>query len=351
MTIRKVSANGLSDGSITSAKLATGAVTTAKITDLNVTSAKLATGAIDATAIGTGAITTTKIADLAVTSAKIGTGAVGTTNITDGSVTTAKIADSHVTTAKIAGLAVTSAKIGTGAVDTAQLNTAAVTTAKIADLNITSAKLATGAIGTNQLATGAVSLARLASAAALSVLGNTGSSTGSVAAISFTELSTYIKPTTIVSGGNLDAVTPVGTAANETLLTVTVGTGAVSSFQQHVEFSVLAVLDGTTGTPGLSIAWDGDTIADLSGFTLPSNAVNVSVSGRIFYRNATGATVDTEITVYDTVALSSVTIPSAPGGHTTTCTWANALNLDVIGNAPSTVGQVSVRTVLVKVVK
>lgn len=81
----------VTDGSITTAKLAAVAVTTAKITDANVTTAKIA----DAN------VTTAKIADANVTTAKI----------LDANVTTAKIADANVTTAKIAATAVTGPKI------------------------------------------------------------------------------------------------------------------------------------------------------------------------------------------------------------------------------------------------
>lgn len=69
------------DGSVTAAKIATNAVTTAKIIDGAVTTAKIAAGAID----------TTEIADGAVTQAKIATGAVDTAELVDGSVTQAKI--------------------------------------------------------------------------------------------------------------------------------------------------------------------------------------------------------------------------------------------------------------------
>ena len=69
------------DGSVTASKIATNAVTTAKIIDGAVTTAKIAAGAID----------TTEIADGAVTQAKIAAGAIDTTEIVDGAVTQSKI--------------------------------------------------------------------------------------------------------------------------------------------------------------------------------------------------------------------------------------------------------------------
>ena len=74
------------DASVTSAKLASNAVTTVKITDANVTADKLASNAVT------------------------------TVKITDSNVTTAKIADDAITTAKIADDAITSATIANDAV-------------------------------------------------------------------------------------------------------------------------------------------------------------------------------------------------------------------------------------------
>ena len=66
---------------------------------------------------------------------------VSTAKIADGAVTTIKIADLGVTTAKLATTAVTTDKIANLSVTTAKINDAAVTTAKIADDAITAAKL------------------------------------------------------------------------------------------------------------------------------------------------------------------------------------------------------------------
>lgn len=91
MTGEVLSADALSDGAVTTAKLADTAVTTAKITDANITTAKLAANAV----------TTAKITDANVTTAKLAANAVTTAKITDANVTTAKIADDAVTAAKI----------------------------------------------------------------------------------------------------------------------------------------------------------------------------------------------------------------------------------------------------------
>ena len=88
-------------------ELATNAVTTVKISDLNVTSDKIADGSI----------TTNKIAGLSVTTDKITDGNITLAKMADNSVRTGNIIDANVTTAKLAALSVDGTKIATGAVD------------------------------------------------------------------------------------------------------------------------------------------------------------------------------------------------------------------------------------------
>lgn len=133
------------DGQVNAATLATDAVESAKIKDLNVTTAKLALLAVDTAQLAADAVETAKIADLNVTTAKINDLAVATGKLAASAVTAAKLATSSVETDKINALAVTEAKIGAGAVTETKLGTDAVTTSKIADQNVTAAKMkATG---------------------------------------------------------------------------------------------------------------------------------------------------------------------------------------------------------------
>jgi hypothetical protein len=75
-------ADDIASGAITAAKLATNAVETAKIKDVNVTAGKLATDAVE----------TAKIKDLNVTAAKLAADAAETAKIKDGAVTAPKLA-------------------------------------------------------------------------------------------------------------------------------------------------------------------------------------------------------------------------------------------------------------------
>ncbi len=208
---------GVTDGSITTAKLATNAVTTVKINDANVTTPKLADGSVtsaklnqmsatsgqvlkwngtawtpstdngdvytagDAINITAGAIGVT---DGSITTAKLATNAVTTVKITDANVTTPKLADGSVTSAKLNQMSATSGQVlkwnGTawipstdngdvytagdainitagaigvtdGSITTAKLANNAVTTAKITDANITTPKLADGSVTSTKL--------------------------------------------------------------------------------------------------------------------------------------------------------------------------------------------------------
>jgi len=138
-------------GTVANGMIASNAITTAKITDLNVTTAKIADSAITSAKIADLTIATGDIADLAITSGKIATGAVGTVKIDDLSITEGKIVSS----------AVTASKIGTDAVTTVKIQDSAVTTAKVNDGAITSAKIADGTIVAGDIADGAITSAKI----------------------------------------------------------------------------------------------------------------------------------------------------------------------------------------------
>ena len=121
----------LSDGSVTSAKIADGTIATIDLADNSVTAPKIAADAVGSA----------QIADNAVTSSELASDSVGTT----------QIKDNAVTSAKIAGNAVGSAQIADGAVGASEIAANAVGSAQIADGAVGSSELAANSVGSTQI--------------------------------------------------------------------------------------------------------------------------------------------------------------------------------------------------------
>jgi len=102
----------LTDGSVTTAKLADTGVTTAKIADNSVTTAKVVDAAVTEAKLAANSVTTAKVNDAAITTDKLAGTSVSTEKVVNSAISTAKLADASVTTAKIADSAVTAAKLG-----------------------------------------------------------------------------------------------------------------------------------------------------------------------------------------------------------------------------------------------
>jgi hypothetical protein len=80
--LHQVGTGAIADGAVTTAKIASGAVSESKIADAAITQTKIAVGAV----------TESKIADAAITQTKIAAGAITAGNIADGAITQSKIA-------------------------------------------------------------------------------------------------------------------------------------------------------------------------------------------------------------------------------------------------------------------
>lgn len=128
-----VQTRDISNGAVTSAKIALQAILTELIADLAVTTAKLADESVTTAKLADISVITRKLADLSVTTAKLD-------NL---SVTPEKIAALAVITEKIADLAVTTRKIAHEAVTTEKLAPGSVVNEKIGDLTISWGKLDT----------------------------------------------------------------------------------------------------------------------------------------------------------------------------------------------------------------
>ena len=105
----------VSDGSITTAKLAADAVTAAKLADDVVDSEHLAAGGIDTEHIGALQVTTAKIAADAITAAKIGDNVIDSEHYAAASIDNEHLADDAVGADELASNAVVNASVASGA--------------------------------------------------------------------------------------------------------------------------------------------------------------------------------------------------------------------------------------------
>ena len=155
------SIEAISDGAVTTPKLAPKAVTNAKIDDGAVDTLQLADGAVTADKVAEGALSGTSFSDNSIPAGKLAASSVGTNNLINNCVTSDKLANSAVITARLADLAVTTAKIADSAVSTLKIADSAITKDKIADLAVITGKINTGAVTSTKLAADSVSTEKI----------------------------------------------------------------------------------------------------------------------------------------------------------------------------------------------
>jgi hypothetical protein len=151
----------ITDGAISTAKIAAGAITANEIAADTITAANIAAGAVTASEISAGAVTTAKLAAGAVTANEIAANAITAGKISAGAIETAKIAAGAVTANEIGANAITAVKISAGAIETAKIAAGAVTADTIAANAVTAAKISAGAVETAKLAAGAVTAEKI----------------------------------------------------------------------------------------------------------------------------------------------------------------------------------------------
>jgi hypothetical protein len=185
----------VTDGSITTSKIADNAVTSAKILNGTIATIDISDNAITTSKLSANAVTNATVADGALAQAKISglatslNGKVHTTDARltdqrvpiDGSVSTAKLGTNVITNANVADAALAQAKIAGlatslgGKVDTTDVRLSdqrvptdgSVSTIKLADNAITSAKILDGTIATIDIADNAITSGKLASSLAV----------------------------------------------------------------------------------------------------------------------------------------------------------------------------------------
>ena len=146
---------------IDASNIATDAVVTDAIRDLNVTTAKLADGSVTTIKIAADAVTNAKLADNSVAIEQMQDNSVNTPELVDAAVTNVKLADNSVSQSKMQDDSVGTAEIIDLNVTTAKLADNAVTTVKITDDNVTEPKLAPNSVTNRQIADGSIDGAKI----------------------------------------------------------------------------------------------------------------------------------------------------------------------------------------------
>jgi hypothetical protein len=162
----------VADGAITSAKIATSAVQTGNVGDAQITQQKLANDCVGAAQVIDGEIDTVALANSCVTESKLNNASVSTAKLQDASITTAKLGTGVVQTSNVGDAQITGSKLANDCIDSQHISDGAINASammansvvgsdQLASASITSAKIATGAVGSSALATGAVQTDKL----------------------------------------------------------------------------------------------------------------------------------------------------------------------------------------------
>lgn len=118
----QITTTQITDGGISTAKLAAGSVTTAKIAALAVTASEIASGSITTGKLTAGAVTSNELSANSVIAGKVSAGAISTTELAALSVTAAKIASATITTTQIAANTIVAGNIATGTITADRMN-------------------------------------------------------------------------------------------------------------------------------------------------------------------------------------------------------------------------------------
>jgi hypothetical protein len=155
-------------GWIEGGPLGTASVGTAQLANESVTTVKIAPGAVQSTHIASSAVTSVKIANGAVVAGKVADNAIATASIVDGSITTEKIADGTIGAADIAQGAITGvhvvdgsigfADLGAHSVSATQIVPGAIGSPEVGDGSLTADDLGFASVGSSELALEVVSV-------------------------------------------------------------------------------------------------------------------------------------------------------------------------------------------------
>jgi hypothetical protein len=217
-------------GAIVEAKLGVDAVTNAKIADNAVNTAQIVANAISEAKIATGAITNTKLGTDAVTNAKLADNAVQTANLAANAITSTKISDNAITTAKITANAITTAKINAGAVTADTIASNAITAVKIAADAVTADKVAANAIVADNIQTNAITSDKIIANAITTAKINAGAITADTIATNAVTANKIIADAITTDKIAANAITTAKIAANQ-ITASEIAAGTITSTQ------------------------------------------------------------------------------------------------------------------------
>ena len=166
VTTEKIAADAidnskLADNSVAIEQMQDNSVGTNEIVNLAVNNSKLADNSVSLAKMQDNSVDTAELVDNAVETNKINAAAVTEPKLAVDSVTTAKIVDGNITHPKIQDNAVITVKIADGNVINSKLATDSVSTIKVQDDAITEPKLAANSVTNRQIANGAIDGAKL----------------------------------------------------------------------------------------------------------------------------------------------------------------------------------------------
>jgi hypothetical protein len=155
----------ITDGAISTAKLAAGSVTAATIAADTITASQIAANAITSSELAAGAVVAGKIAAGSIQAGDIAAGTITGDRLAANTITASQISANTITAGQIAAGAISATQIAAGAITTAKLAAGAVTANEIAAATITGAKIVSGTITSTQIATDTITAGQIAAGA------------------------------------------------------------------------------------------------------------------------------------------------------------------------------------------
>ena len=166
VTTEKIAADAitnakLADNSVAIEQMQDNSVNTAELVDASVVNSKLADNSVSLAKMQDNSVDTAEIVDSAVVNSKLADNSVSLAKMQDNSVDTPELVDAAVTNAKLEDNSVSLAKMQDNSVDTAELVADAVTEPKLAANSVTNRQIANGAIDGAKLTDGTVDVDKI----------------------------------------------------------------------------------------------------------------------------------------------------------------------------------------------